>query len=122
MACRESLGGPNDRTARGWYQGLQPRRRRDHGPIEGAVATAAIKRGVHMLDLLARGGDAVVATLAGGADLEMTKGGRSPSNRAVTRAAILRRLNVPYRLARSGNSVVAGGAGGRYTAMIKSCG
>src|SRR6267378_2217475 len=96
------------------------RRRRDGGgPIQRAVAAAAIERGGDVPNLLGRGGDAVVTALAGGVDAEVIEGGRSPRDGAVAGAAILIGLNVPCRFTRSGDAVMAAHTGRGDASMIE---
>src|SRR3984957_10954069 len=102
-----SLGRTGGRGARARQQGPQRGRRLRGGPTQGVVADAAILRRARVLRLLAGGGEAVVAALAGCADAEMIESRRGPRDRAVAGAAILRRLHVPYRLAGCRHPIVA---------------
>src|SRR5229473_848270 len=90
------------RTARDrtWFrtgnQRFERRRRDGGGPIQGAVAAAAIQGGRDVPDLLGDG--------------------------AVAGAAILVGLDVPYRFARSGDAIVAARAGGGNASMVEVSG
>src|ERR1700738_2861725 len=94
------------RAARARCHRLRACRHAHHRPIERIVATAAIDRGARVLNLLTRGGDAVMAALAHGAYADVAGHDRGPRDRPVTGAAVLVRLHVQGRLAERGHPVV----------------
>ncbi len=123
----QSLGRTAGRAARGRCYGPRLFRRtrrlsrRTHDrPIQRVVTTAAIERGAHVLNLLTRRGDAVVAALAGGVDSDVAEHDRSPRDRAVTGTAVLIRLQVQRRFAERHHTVVTARAPCRDALMIES--
>ena len=86
------------------------------------MATGAILRRDHMSDLLARGGDAIVTTLARAADSNVAERHRLPVEYVVTGAAILVGLDMPRWLAGSHRAVMAAHATRRHALVLKACG
>src|ERR1700686_4833657 len=82
----ESLGRTAGRAARARCHGSRPCRHTHDRPIQRIVATGAIERGAHVLNLLTCRGDAVMAALAGGAYSDVAEYDGSPRDRAVTGA------------------------------------
>src|SRR6266851_1777080 len=80
----QSLGRTAGRAARDRCHGPRPCRHTHDRPIQSIMATAAIERGAHVLNLLARRGDAVVAALAGGAYPDVAEPDRPPRDRSMT--------------------------------------